>query len=213
MASPATDVVIKVGGSLYDLPDLAQRLLDFLKDLSGRRYVLVAGGGPTVDVVREFDACHRLGEETAHWLALRALSLNAHFLADLLGNGVVITGHEPVPEFEAVPVIADFGLVPIIDAYAFSQADYRVNELLDPVSVLAGELPHRWEATSDALAGRVATVMNAKELVLLKSVSVPEPLDLTQAVRDGHVDHYLSRLLAPTIRVRIVNLRDGSPKR
>jgi aspartokinase-like uncharacterized kinase len=190
----AIDCVIKVGGSLYDLPDLAGRLRDFLKSVAGRPYLLVPGGGTTVDVIRELDTCHRLGEERSHWLALRAMTFNAHFLANLLGNSLVI------PDATSALEAWQAGTVPILDAYAFALAD---REHVDQV-------PHCWQATSDAIAGRVARVMKARALVLLKSVTVPDPLDVEQAVRDGHVDACLPGVLGGAVHVRIENLRQLS---
>src|SRR5262249_50947889 len=81
-------VVVKVGGSLYDLPGLGARLRAWLERLPSREVLLVPGGGPAADVVRDLDRLHRLGEEAAHWLALRALSVNARFLAALLPGAV-----------------------------------------------------------------------------------------------------------------------------
>src|ERR1700737_80612 len=86
-------VVVKVGGSLFDLPDLGPRLKSWLDELASFAVVLVPGGGPTANVVRELDRHHGLGEETAHWLALQALTFNAAFLAALLEERrPVITG-------------------------------------------------------------------------------------------------------------------------
>src|ERR1700730_10035653 len=76
-------VVVKVGGSLFDLADLGARLRAWLEPVVAGPVLLVPGGGPTADVVRAFDRLHALGEETAHWLAVRALTLNAHFLQTL----------------------------------------------------------------------------------------------------------------------------------
>ena len=77
-------IVVKVGGSLFDLPGLGSRLVSWLETLPHSEVLLVAGGGVAADVVRQLDRCHGLGEETSHWLALRALSLTAHLLASLL---------------------------------------------------------------------------------------------------------------------------------
>src|SRR2546430_770089 len=82
--------VLKVSGSLYDLPDLGPRLQCFLAGLTGADVLLIPGGGGTADVVRDLDARHGLGQEKAHWLALRALTLNAHFLASLLPSACVV---------------------------------------------------------------------------------------------------------------------------
>src|SRR5439155_3520205 len=82
--------VVKVGGSLYDLPDLGDRLRRWLSALAAPHVLLMPGGGPTADVIRSFDHRHRLGEEASHWLALRALAVNAHFLACLLPEAEVV---------------------------------------------------------------------------------------------------------------------------
>src|SRR4051794_12217769 len=80
-------IVAKVGGSLYDLPDLGARLKLWLGPLP--RVLLVPGGGAMADAVRRLDNVHGLGEEASHWLALRALELNAQFLSHLLGAPLV----------------------------------------------------------------------------------------------------------------------------
>src|SRR5215475_7098934 len=86
------DVVVKVGGSLFDLPDLGTRLADWLTGLKTPNMLLIPGGGQTANLVRAWDRQHQLGEETSHWLALRALTFNAHFLAGLLPGSQLIQG-------------------------------------------------------------------------------------------------------------------------
>src|SRR5919201_5329298 len=86
-------VVVKVGGSLFDWPVLGQRLELWLKTLEPMRVLLVPGGGITVDVVRNLDQCQSLGGESAHWLALRGLTLNAYLLETILSRQ---TKHRPM---------------------------------------------------------------------------------------------------------------------
>ena len=88
MSSPWT--VVKVGGSLFDLPDLRQRLQSYLARFDADKVALVPGGGATADAVRAFDRVHRLGEETSHWLAIQALSVNARFLQTILPGATII---------------------------------------------------------------------------------------------------------------------------
>ena len=76
--------VIKIGGSLLGLPDLAQRVANFLADFSRPRPVLTCGGGPTVDLIRRWDRLHGIGEEASHWISVKALGINAHVLAGAL---------------------------------------------------------------------------------------------------------------------------------
>ncbi len=187
--------VVKVGGSLFDLPDLGSRLRRWLReDCSDARVVLIPGGGGAADVIRDLDRCHGLGEETAHWLALRAVSLNAHFLAALLPSACV------AGEVDAIHRAWDKNLLPILDVHEFARSDEGN----------ADHLPHRWAVTSDALAARVAIVMQARHLVLLKSTTIPDDVDWTEAGRLGLVDEMFAEVLreAPAaLEVSVVNLR------
>lgn len=191
--------VVKVGGSLYDLPDLAQRLHNYLKPLADTGPVLlVPGGGRTADVIRWLDPLHGLGEERAHWLALRSLTLNAHFLASILPSGCVVsTLSECLAAWQGQQQ-------PILDPHAFALGDEGQ----------PGCLPHLWAATSDSLAARVAVVFGASTLTLLKSVEAEEGGDWQELARRGVVDALFTQVLAqpnvaqpPTLRVRLVNFR------
>jgi 5-(aminomethyl)-3-furanmethanol phosphate kinase len=186
-------LVAKVGGSLYDLPDLAVRLDDWLAQVESRRTLLIPGGGPTADAVRKLDRTHRLGEETSHWLALRALSLNAQFLAQLLPHAPVLS---------RLPDPSDAARQFILDPLPFFQEDEWHPE----------RFPHLWMVTSDSLAVRVAMRASADALVLLKSVSWPTGYGWDRATEEGVVDAFFAEALrrAPELSVRIVNLRPGS---
>ena len=152
-------IVVKVGGSLFDWPELGPRLQDWLPTLSPGQILLVPGGGPTVDVIRNLDRCHELGEEAAHWLALGALTVNAHFLAFVL------------PHLEAA-VVSDFQecksawaekKLPILNPLPFTLHDENNSD----------HLPHLWSTTSDSLAARIAWRIEAQKLILLKSATPP----------------------------------------
>jgi len=185
--SDARPVVVKVGGSLYDVPRLGQRLSDWLERLAAQRVLLVPGGGVTADAIRSFDRWQGLGEEKAHWLALRSLTLNAHLLASLLPNASVVQH------------LADcsWGQTPILDAHAFCLQDEGQ----------PGALPHRWEVTSDAIAARVATVLGGR-LVLLKSTALPAGLSWEEAGRRGLVDACFAEVVRQhALAVEVVDLR------
>ncbi len=177
--------VVKVGGSLYDMPDLGERLRRFLGELDDPDYLLVPGGGPTADVIRAFDRTHGLGGARSHWLALRACQLNAYLLAELLPGTRIIV----------------------------ESARHRGPGILDPLAFVAADegrpgcLPHCWDATSDSVAARAAAVAGA-ELVLLKSVTIPPAMTWDEAAAAGHVDPVFPALVrAAGTRVRVVNLR------
>lgn len=186
--------VVKIGGSLFDWPELAPRLRRFLAALDTPRILLVPGGGPTANAIRQLDRAHALGEETAHWLALRSLTLNAHFLAHLLPNTQVID------DWEACPPAWQAGRLPILDAYRFARADEGK----------PGCLPHCWNVTSDSVAARVAIVGPARRLLLLKSATIPDAISWQEAGERGLVDSFFEKLLRCArqgLETRAINLR------
>jgi aspartokinase-like uncharacterized kinase len=177
-------VVAKIGGSLFDLPDLRERLRAWLSTLGDQRVVLVPGGGRGADVIRQLDAIHQLGEERSHWLALRMLTLNAEFLATMLQVPIVVN------PFDAVGVS-------VLDAHAFCRCDEGRK----------GALPHSWHVTSDSIAVRVAAV-GGGSLVLLKSTEMPAGMNWSQAAAAGLIDDAFADVLAASgISVTWVNLR------
>jgi len=90
-------IVAKVGGSLFDLPDLRQRLDAWLATVDDACVLLAPGGGAGADVILQFDRTHRLGDEASHWLALRVVTVNAHFLSRLLAVPVISSIASPIP--------------------------------------------------------------------------------------------------------------------
>jgi aspartokinase-like uncharacterized kinase len=201
--TPPSLHVIKVGGSLLDLPDLGERLRQWLGRLPTQAVVLVPGGGRLADVIRLLDNQHDLGPETAHWLALRAAAVNAPFLAALLKPQAVVVTH-----VDACPVLWHQGMIPILDVYCFMQADEGHPDCL----------PHTWAVTTDSVAARFACVAGARQLILLKSVTLPEAVSWSEAARQGFVDDYFAEVVSQATAddpvqfvVRTINFRAWQP--
>jgi aspartokinase-like uncharacterized kinase len=184
-------IVVKVGGSLFDLPDLGPRLCRWLERHAPREVLLVPGGGPAAEMVRALDRTHALGEDASHWLALRAMAINAALLAALVPDSCVIDGPD------LAELVWEQGRVPVLDAFAFCEDDESDD----------GHLPHTWAVTSDSVAARAAVVLKASELVLLKSAPAPAG-DAAAWGAIGYVDEWLPRVLAGTrVGLRAVDLR------
>jgi len=176
--------VAKVGGSLFDLPDLPDRLRRWLESVRSP-VLLVPGGGAAADVIRHLDRVHQIGEERAHWLALRALTVNAHFLAALLDAPVLLGPGDPAPPLA------------VLDPHALCQADEG----------RPGALPHSWQVTSDTIAARVAERSGAT-LTMLKSVDLPAGATWEAAGDAGLVDEMFTAIVARAgLKVEWVNLR------
>jgi aspartokinase-like uncharacterized kinase len=189
--------VIKVGGSLFDWPELPVRLAAFLDSRHDQRIALVAGGGAAADVVRRLDRVHALGDETAHRLALHALDLTAHVLAGLLPNS------RPVGRIEELPSVWEDRIRPILVPRL----------ILDQIDGCGYDpLPATWKLTSDSIAARIAVHLRAEYLVLLKSASLPRCANREEAVRLGWVDPTFPQLSQTLPCVEYLNLRDSSAR-
>jgi aspartokinase-like uncharacterized kinase len=157
--SPFGLTVIKVGGSLLRAPHQLDRVCAALARCSSRyQLVVVPGGGPLADTVRELDGQLGLSAAAAHWMAILAMDQYAHVLAERIRGSRLV--EEPGD---------------------ISQAPGG-----SPVAVLAPSrwmrsadvLPHSWEVTSDSVAAFVAGALGALRLVLIKPTSASVPVDL-----------------------------------
>ena len=62
------EMVVKVGGSLNDVPELGRRLRQWLDAQTTTRVLIIPGGGRAADLVRQADDLDDLGEERCHGL-------------------------------------------------------------------------------------------------------------------------------------------------
>lgn len=144
------DAVIKCGGSLTrgeGLPALCRQLEEL-----GRLYrlLVVPGGGPFADTVRDCDRCYGLSDTAAHWMAILAMDQYGYLLSDL------IAGSRPAKSLQDVHRIALARRIPVLLPYdLLSRAD---------------PLPHSWAVSADSISAWVAESIGASRLVLLKDV-------------------------------------------
>ncbi len=202
--TPAAVRVIKLGGSLLDWPELAPGLRAWLAGQPRAANILVVGGGAIVEKLRELDRQHHFSPAAAHWLAIRAMSITAAIAAELLtkGTGVFSSEKTPVPfvpalvsSIEALQLSPSTGLQ-ILDAERFLRQDAGT----------AGALPCGWHVTSDSIAARLAIVLKARELVLLKSALPAGASSREHWSRSGFVDAHFAGA-SSGLAVRCVNLR------
>ena len=141
--------VVKVGGGLLSRAGAFDRVTEALTAFTrGRRVLIVPGGGPFADAVRQMFKRIKIGEDAAHWMAVLSMDQYAHALAARIPGAALL--HE---QADIAATIAA-GRLPVL-------APYRWLELADP-------LPHSWEVTSDSIAAWVAGALGARRLVLIK---------------------------------------------
>ncbi|MEO8258195.1 MAG: hydantoinase/oxoprolinase family protein [Acidobacteriota bacterium] len=141
--------VVKLGGGLLAHPGHFDRALRAIAAAARDRALLVVpGGGPFADVVRDVDRRYGLADAAAHWMAVLAMDQYAHLVAARL------TGARLVEDPAGITPAIAAGRVPVL-------APSRWLRAADP-------LPHGWDVTSDSLAAWIAGAVGARLLVLIK---------------------------------------------
>ena len=155
------DLVVKVGGGLLGHPDHLDRVLTAIADAARTRHlVVVPGGGPFADAVRDVDGRLGIGDAAAHSMAILGMDQYAHLLASRTPSGVVVSDRDEITAAHRerrVPILAPS----------------RWLAAADP-------LPHTWEVTSDSIAAWVAGELRAPHLILVKPPGAGGP-DLVDA--------------------------------
>ena len=190
-SAASTLAVVKLGGSLFDTPDLRQRLNGWLAE-QPPGIVLLAGGGEWAEAVRRADKQFGLEEETAHWLAVSAMRTTARLLAALVPSAAF------VDQWPNDVILLAAERATILDPWEFLRADAN--------GAFGEPLPQSWTVTSDSIAARLVGVLVRRELVLMKSCPVPADLSPPALAKLGLVDDYFPQAAAGLI-VRWVNLR------
>jgi aspartokinase-like uncharacterized kinase len=147
------DVVVKVGGALLAHPGHIDAVLAALDEAAGAsRLLIVPGGGPFADAVRDVDRRFGLTDDAAHWMAVLAMDQYAHLLASRLSVATLA--------WNPTDIAATLGRrrLPVL-------APSRWLREADP-------LPHSWDVTSDSIAAWVAGAVGAARLVLVKPPGV-----------------------------------------
>ncbi len=113
----AEPIVVKLGGSLLDLPDLMERLKALAEHLHPAPVLIIAGGGAAANLVRSLDRRFGLTPEQAHWTAIAAMSFNAILLARLNSKLCVVADRT------AAESVWTSGRIAVLDAFAFLQSE------------------------------------------------------------------------------------------
>ena len=139
--------VLKLGGSLLESSrDLVRALAGLAEE--GYSFLIVPGGGPLADLVREIHARFAISDDTAHWMAVLAMEQYAYFLAD--GTGARLVEEIRKPDCDRA------GQVDVLLPYQALKKDD------------AG-IEHNWDYTSDSIAMLAAERLHSP---LIKATNV-----------------------------------------
>jgi aspartokinase-like uncharacterized kinase len=171
------DTVVKLGGGVLAHIELFDAALAAIGVAApARPLLIVPGGGPFANAVRDADRRIGISDAAAHWMAVLAMDQYAHLIAARLPRAMLIA--RPIE----IPAALDAGRVPVL-------APSQWLREADP-------LPHSWAVTSDSIAAWVAGRVGAHRLVLVKPPGVRPTADA--------VDTYFSRALPADVTIEIV---------
>lgn len=166
-------LVVKLGGSLLTRHDWTHEVPRLLGSLTGPCLVVV-GGGPLVDGLREIDRAAPAPAAVVHRVAIDCMAVTARVVAAAL----------------AVPLVVDHDAeaVAVLDPPAWLEREDRL-----------ARLPVGWQVTSDSIAAVVAAE-SGRGLLLVKSVPPPEQ-DLLAIAAAGWVDAWFPTAARPVATI------------
>ena len=172
-------IVVKIGGGLLAHAEhLDAALAEIVAAAQEVPLLVVPGGGPFADAIRDVDRRLGLSDDAAHWMAVLAMDQYAHLIASRLPNAKLVIGPAQIA------AALEDGRIPVL-------APYQWMREADP-------LPHSWDVTSDSISAWVADQVGAARLVLVKPPGASGPAHRGPAFRPNP---------APRINVEIVTRR------
>ncbi len=181
-------IMIKIGGSLMVQNDgkILRQIGNIITGYSPEHPILIVpGGGPFADIVRQYGEQFELSEKTCHFMALTSMDQYAYLLNEII-SGSILTDLSNM-ESSTTTIFTHPQVPHILLCSAFIR------------QVCVKDLPHSWDVTSDSIALYLAKLMDISMLVILKSTDV----DLT--LQEPDVDLFFQQLLPVNIPVWFLN--------
>jgi len=139
--------VVKIGGSLYNTPELKKWLKQLAKAAKHDCIIVVPGGGPFADTVREAQKKWRIDNQQAHHMAILAMAQYGILMHGLEEQSALFYFHTSPPTAIGLHI-----WIPN-------------EELLTHTSIA-----QNWDVTSDSLALWLSQQLAADQLCLIKRV-------------------------------------------
>lgn len=195
-------IVIKIGGSLIGN---ARNLIHILNDYAlteDERILIVPGGGIFADTVRTASKVYGISDEAAHWMAILAMDQYAHYLTDNTPARLVTR----IVDISSIEAGASVLLV--YDLLKKSESESG------STSVSGIGITHTWNATSDTIAGWIASQLGAtfikatdvdgvlRDGVQLSEIMASELITMGETCVDPELP---GLLLSKSMNCRVVN--------
>jgi aspartokinase-like uncharacterized kinase len=182
-------LVVKLGGSTSNQAELDL----WISALAGASVplVVVPGGGPFADTVREAQKSVGFSDTAAHAMALLAMEQFGH---------VILDRHQRFTAARSLTEIAD----------ALARKEVPV-WFPSAMALSASEIPASWQVTSDSLAAWLAGQLGAGALLLIKQTSAFSVRDDSASLSaKGIVDPALVGMLPPAVELYVAGPKDAA---
>jgi len=159
---------IKIGGSMYGSQYLVE-WLQAISDRSTKKIIIVPGGGPFADQVRQADEKYNLDQVRTHNMAIMAMQQYGTLLASLCPTVVTADTRNKIQL-----------------AWQNSKA-----VVWEPYNMLRDEceLEKSWDVTSDSITIWLASKLGLKNVILVKSSkSILEHKDIDELTKSNCLD-------------------------
>lgn len=162
-------IVVKIGGSLYSSSHLRE-WISHIVTANNQPIIIVPGGGPFADHIRNVDKKLKLSSECSHDMAVMAMQQFGHVMCDL------------DPSLELLHTVEDMRIISTSAIWA-------------PYDLVRKHCPYpkNWQTSSDSLSVWLATFIKASHLCLVKSAQINT--DLEAALNSDLVDEYFTTAL------------------
>lgn len=159
-------IVVKLGGSLYNTPELNLWLKALASYSEQQAIVIVPGGGPFANLVRDAQGLHRFDDKTAHHMAIVAMKQ----------FGLLLSSLEP----KCQPLSLNKNESAALSVWL------PEDSLLQESSI-----EQSWGVSSDSLALWLANTLSASQLLLIKQVQ-PLSRSIKELSKEQCIDHGFS---------------------
>ena len=189
--------VIKIGGSLLLRQSLPRAVESWVRSQPPAETITIVGGGELIDAVRRLDSVHSFPSAWVHWQCVALLRTTYQWL------GLQLSAWKQVSTAEEFACLKQSSVSTAAEASMAGSYLVAVDSFYRPDT--PAPLPEDWTTTTDAIAGWLSVLLDADELVLLKSCDVDPSLSLGELARQGVIDEALPILANRLPTLRLVN--------
>ncbi len=164
-------IVVKPGGSLFDYPELSE-WLKILSEEGAGKVVIVPGGGPFADQVRDAQRRWKFNDQQAHQMALHAMDQ----------FGLMLIGIAEEHGYDLIPASSRQEIDEILASKktpVWLPSKWLENNI---------EIPQNWAITSDSLSAWLAKELKAEQLILIKRIEIDKNATLSELEKNNTID-------------------------